>query len=44
MEVEGHDGFFVSFERSDQAGVLFVIHGLIFKLYEVIRVFKIGAI
>lgn len=34
MQVEGHDGFFVSFEGSDETGVLFVIHGLIFKLYE----------
>ena len=32
MEIERHDRFFMPFERSDETGVLFVMHECIFKL------------
>ena len=32
MEIEGHDRLFMSFERSDEGRVLFVMHECIFKL------------
>lgn len=39
MEIEGHDGLFVSFEGADEARVLFVMHECILNYRENITFF-----